>query len=180
MGKKCYDQGVAERTDETPCSPETFGEQLKRVREGAGLGIEDIVAETKVSRATFEALEKGSFSRLPERVFCRSFVAQYARTVGVDEAPLLEAFDQAWEEHCAASGSHELLVVADEHLGPSIRWRFWIPIAACVLILLVAAAVILRGSTSLDEGLARDPRRSGVGSAVVSSCAPWACVAGGP
>ena len=38
---------------------------------------------------------------------------------------------------------------------------FWIPIAACVVVLLVAAAVILRSSTSIVDGLAPDPRRSG-------------------
>lgn len=134
---------------------------MLRTREGAGLRLEDIVAETKVSRAIFTALERGEFHRLPERVFCRSFVAQYARTIGVEEAPILEAFDQAWEEYSASSGIHRNLEVVADDLGPSIRWRFWIPIAAGVVILLVAAAVILRGSTVPGEGLAPDPRRSG-------------------
>jgi len=138
-----------------------FGEQLRSTRENAGLRIEDIVAETKVSKAIFTALESGNFQFLPERVFCRSFVAQYARVVGVDESPLLESFDRAWESYSASSGIHANLVVVDDDLRPPIRWRFWLPIAAGVLILLVAAAVILRGSTPPGEGLAPDPRRSG-------------------
>ena len=138
-----------------------FGEQLRSTREDAGLRVEDIVAETKVSKAIFDALESGNFQFLPERVFCRSFVAQYARMVRVDESPLLESFDRAWEGYSASSGIHANLGLVDDDLQPSIRWRFWIPIAAGVLILLVAAAVILRGSTSPGEGLAPDPRRSG-------------------
>ncbi len=148
--------------DEGGVTPALFGEQFRRTREGAGLRIEDIVAETKVSKTTFESLEQGRFDRLPELVFSRSFVAQYARTVGVDEGPLLEAFDRAWEHYTVSSGIHTNLVVTDDDLGPSIRWRFWIPIAAGVLILLVAAVVILRGSASPGEGLTPDPRRSGV------------------
>jgi len=153
---------VVHLDDDIPCDPATFGEQLRRTREGAGLRVEDIAAETKVSKRILGALENGRFQGLPERVFCRSFVAQYARTVGVDESPLLTAFDQAWEGFCASSGTHTNLEIVSDDLGPSIRWRFWIPIAAGILILLVAAMVILRGSTSLGEGLSPDPRRSGV------------------
>jgi len=143
-------------------SPAVFGEQLRRTREGAGLNVEDIVAETKVSKAILDALEQGNFKFLPERVFCRSFVAQYARTIGVDESPLLESFDSAWEQYSMSSGIHRNLEVFVDDFCSSIRWRFWIPIIDGVLILLVAAAVILRGSVSPEEGLAPDPRRSGV------------------
>jgi cytoskeletal protein RodZ len=152
---------VVDLNEESHCSPTVFGEQLRRVREGAGLRIEDIVAETKVSKAIFVALEEGRFGSLPERVFCRSFVAQYARTIGVAEDPLLRCFDQAWDEYCASSGTHPNLEIMVDDLRLSIRWRFWIPIAAGVLILLIAATVILRGSTSVGERLAPDPRRSG-------------------
>ena len=143
-------------------TPSTFGEQLRRTREAAGLRVEDIAAETKVSKTILNGLEQGNFKFLPERVFCRSFVAQYARTIGVEDGPLLESFDQAWEEYSSTSGIHPNLEFLTDDLGPSIRWRFWIPIAAGVAILLVAATVILRGSTSPGAGLSPDPRRSGV------------------
>lgn len=143
-------------------TPAIFGEHLRLTREGAGLRIEDIAAETKVSKAILNGLEQGNFKFLPERVFCRSFVAQYARTIGVEEGPLLESFDRAWEEYSAASGAYSNLEILTDDVGRSIRWRFWIPITAGVVLLLVAAAVILRGSTSPGEGLAPDPRRSGV------------------
>ena len=143
-------------------TPSAFGEQLRRTREAAGLRVEDIAAETKVSKAILNGLEEGNFKFLPERVFCRSFVAQYARTIGVEDGPLLESFDQAWEEYSSTSGIHPNLEFLTDDLGPSIRWRFWIPIAAGVAILLVAATVILRGSTSPGAGLSPDPRRSGV------------------
>ena len=142
-------------------SPAVFAEQLRGAREESGLRLEDIAAETKVSRAILEALENGSFQFLPERVFSRSFVAQYARIVGSDEGPLVQAFDSAWEQYSLSSGIHPNLEVLSDDLGPSIRWRFWLPIAAGVLVLLIAAVVILRSTTSMSEGLAPDPRRSG-------------------
>lgn len=152
---------MADVDQRTRTSPPEFGEQLRRTREAAGLQIEDIVVETKVSKSIFEALEAGRFQRLPERVFSRSFVAQYARTVGIDDGPLLEAFDSAWEEYAAESGVHPNLYVPGQDIRRSIRWRFWLPIAGGILILLVAAGVILRGSSSFRDELAPDPRRSG-------------------
>lgn len=154
--------------DEASVDSTAFGEQLRRTRESAGLRIEDIVAETKVSKSILEALEDGNFKFLPEKVFCRSFVAQYARTIGIDETPLLSSFDQAWEQFTISSGIHTEFEMVAEDLGRSIRWRFWIPIATGILILLIAAAVILRGSTIPGEGLAPDPRRSGVREAAMA------------
>lgn len=154
--------------EDVPCDPAAFGEALKRTREDAGLRIEDITAETKVSKRILNALENGEFRLLPERVFSRSFVAQYALTAGVDDGPLLRAFDEAWDGYSASSGIHPNLEVIAEDLGTSIRWRFWIPITTGIVILLIAAAVILRGSTSMDEVLAPDPRRSGVRQAAKS------------
>lgn len=147
--------------DPTRSAPGAFGEQLRRVRESAGLEIEDISAETKVSRRVLEALEEGNFGTLPERVFCRSFVAQYAATIGIDPEPLVAAFDRAWQDHTESSGIHARPVPEAADLSPSIRWRFWIPIAAGALILLVAGGVILSGSSSGPQGLKPDPRRSG-------------------
>lgn len=161
--------------DGDPISPAEFGELLRRTREAAGLAVDDIASETKVSTTILNGLERGSFRLLPERVFCRSFVAQYARTIGVDESPLLAAFDAAWEEYALESGSHPNLELMKDDIGPTIRWRFWIPISAGVGILLVAAAVILRGSTSPADGLVPDPRRSGAReAAVVRTLAPVA------
>jgi len=152
---------VVDHKGEPASQPTAFGEHLRSARKKAGVRLSDIVAETKVSRAIFEAMEDGQFDRLPERVFSRSFVAQYARVVGLEQEPLLADFDRSWQEYSEASGAFPNLMAVSDEFESSIRWRFWIPIAAGVLILLIAAVVILRGSTSLGDELAPDPRRSG-------------------
>jgi cytoskeletal protein RodZ len=138
------------------------------MRESAGLEIDDISIETKVSRRILEALETGDFHYLPERVFCRSFVHQYARTIGIDDQPLVSAFDEAWEAYTLSSGTHPNLAVETRDLGSSIRWRFWIPIAVGALILIVAAVAIVGGKTSAGDGLQPDPRRSGASQSAVA------------
>jgi transcriptional regulator with XRE-family HTH domain len=129
-----------------PNHPRAFGEELQRLREAAGLSLEDIAEETKISRRILKCLESGDFRFLPQKVFSRNFVIQYAAVVGADSDQLAEAFEAAWERFLLASGAH-LKIEADE--APfirTVRWRFWLPVTIAVAILIAAAVVILRSS----------------------------------
>ncbi len=141
-----------------PNHPKTFGEELRHLRESAGLSLDDIAAETKISKRILNLLEEGDFRFLPERVFCRNFVVQYAEVVGVDPNRVVAAFEAAWERFRLASGSHPKLLQVDRPPKQSIRWRFWAPIGIGVAILWAAGVVILRDS-SPESRLAPDPRR---------------------
>lgn len=139
--------------------PQTFGAELRRRRLDAGVSIEDLMAETKVSRRVLEAIESGAFNALPERVFSRNFVRQYARVVGAEEGPVLEWFDAAWESFQLASGSHPRLLAADPPPQSPIRWRFWVPMGIAGLIVVAAGIAVGRRSEPSLE-IRPDPRRS--------------------
>ncbi|MFV2071270.1 MAG: helix-turn-helix domain-containing protein [Thermoanaerobaculales bacterium] len=145
-------------TEGPPNHPRTFGEELSRLRESAGLSVQDIAAETKISTRILNALERGDYRFLPEKIFCRNFVIQYAVIVGADSGRLVNDFENAWERFLLASGSHPRLVVEEAAPRRTFRWRFWIPIGIGASILLAAAAVILSGSAP-DVDLSPDPRR---------------------
>lgn len=129
-----------------PNHPRTFGDEMRGLRESAGLSLQDIVEETKISKQILLKLESGDFRFLPQKVFCRNFVAQYAAAVGADPAQLVDAFEGAWERFLLASGSHPHLVVEEEPLVRTVRWRFWLPVLAAAAILVAAAVVIWRSS----------------------------------
>ena len=69
-----------------PNHPKAFGEELQRLRESTGLSLEEIAEETKISRQILRSLESGEFRFLPQKVFSRNFVTQYAVVVGADAA----------------------------------------------------------------------------------------------
>ncbi len=119
---------------------------MRRLRESAGLSLQDIVDETKISRQILVKLETGDFRFLPQKVFCRNFVSQYASAVGVDPNEMVDAFEGAWQRFLLASGSHPLLVVDEPSLSRPVRWRFWLPVLAAGAILVAAALVIWRSS----------------------------------
>src|ERR1051326_2812740 len=67
----------------------SVGDTLRRERLRAGLDLEKISRETKISVRMLELIEADQFEKLPGGVFARSFVRQYARTLGLDEEELI-------------------------------------------------------------------------------------------
>ncbi len=129
-----------------PNHPRAFGEELQRLREAAGLSLDDIAEETKISRRILKCLESGDFRFLPQKVFSRNFVIQYAAVVGADPNRLAEAFEAAWERFLLASGAHLKLEPEEAPFIRTVRWRFWLPVTIAGAILIAAAVVILRSS----------------------------------
>lgn len=62
----------------------SVGETLRRERLRAGLDLDKIARDTKISVRTLELIEANHFEKLPGGVFTRSFVRQYAHAVGLD------------------------------------------------------------------------------------------------
>ncbi len=129
-----------------PTHPKSFGEELRRLRESAGLSLNDISVETKISKRILNNLEEGDFRYLPQKVFSRNFVTQYAAFVGADPYRLAESFDAAWERFLLASGAHSRFTSDETPVIQSFRWRFWLPVVFAALILIAATIVMVRGS----------------------------------
>ena len=63
-----------------------LGEFLRSQREASGLTLDEISALTRISTLQLRALEDERFEELPGGVFNVSFVRQFARAIGADEA----------------------------------------------------------------------------------------------
>ena len=143
-----------------PNHPKTFGEELRRLRESAGLSLDDIAEETKISKRILNNLEAGDFRFLPQMVFSRNFVTQYATIVGADPYRLAESFEAAWERFLLASGAHPRFMSDEPPFIRSFRWSFWLPVGLAAVILVVATIAIVKGSApgeQLGAGLVPSP-----------------------
>src|SRR5260221_6546147 len=76
----------------------SIGDTLRRERLRRGLDLDKVAAETKIGRHQLEAIEANQFDRLPGDIFARSFIRQYARTLGLDDDEILKALKQQFEE----------------------------------------------------------------------------------
>ena len=67
---------------------------LKAAREARGLSLENVFSSTRISLINLQAVESEDFDNLPPPVYARNFIRKYARTIGIDEKPLLERYER--------------------------------------------------------------------------------------
>ena len=79
---------------DTQAAPEDIGATLRNARETAGYSITDVAQRMRLSRHHIENLEAERFDLFPVSVFLRGYLTSYARLLGIDSVPLLEAYDR--------------------------------------------------------------------------------------
>ena len=85
---------VSDLLDEREAVPENIGATLRGAREAAGYSVADVAERMRLSRHLVENLEAERFDLFPVSVFLRGYLTSYARLLGIDPEPLLEAYDR--------------------------------------------------------------------------------------
>ena len=84
---------------QTPISNHSSAVELGRLlaekRNQKGMSLEDAAARLKLSSEKIRALESGDYKGLPELVYVRGFLRNYARLVGMDAAELNRHLESA-------------------------------------------------------------------------------------
>lgn len=113
------------------------GAALRETRESHSLTIGDAALALKLTHRQIEAMEHERFDLLPGAAFARGFLRNYARYLGLDAAPLIEALSQtegvAAPDLSPVSNAHGTMPTGDGGLRPSS-----LPVALIVLLLLAA------------------------------------------
>jgi len=95
---------------------------LREHRERAGVTLETIACETRISRRFLEAIEAGEYRQLPGGLFSTSYIRQYAAMTGYDADEILHDLKQS--EPVAVAEPVERVAAAGAGLGdsPTFRW----------------------------------------------------------
>jgi cytoskeleton protein RodZ len=70
------------------------GARIAEARSGQGLSVEDVSSRTYIRPAVIRGIESDDFSACGGPFYARGHVRTLARTLGIDEGPLLEQFDR--------------------------------------------------------------------------------------
>lgn len=73
-------------------TPETAGVRLRQARERAGLSLQDLAADLKISANYLQAIEDMDTLSLPERAYTIGFVRYYATRLGLPARELVQEF----------------------------------------------------------------------------------------
>jgi cytoskeleton protein RodZ len=82
-------------SQDDPQIPETSdgpGGRLRLARQSRGLEIEQVAAQLHLAPAQITALETDAYDALPDPVFILGYMRNYARLLGLDPEPLLDAY----------------------------------------------------------------------------------------
>ena len=81
---------------------------LAGVREAKDLTLEEIASATRICLRFLEAIEAEDFAALPSGVYASSYIRQYARAVGYDEAAVLARYREQIEHQPVATAAQRL------------------------------------------------------------------------
>ena len=77
---------------------DSVGNFLRCERLRRDLSLEQVAAQTKISQPFLEAMEANRFDRIPAGLLTRSFIRQFARTLGLDDEKVMASFKEQFEE----------------------------------------------------------------------------------
>jgi len=73
---------------------ETLNERLKKIRERAGISLDEIAKSTKVRKVYLEKLEEGKFDELPPDVYVKGFLRSYAGYLGIEPKDVITLYNK--------------------------------------------------------------------------------------
>lgn len=131
-----------------------IGETLRAARRRHGRSLADAAAETRVREAYLAALEEEEFHALGGDVYAKGFLRSYAKFLGLDATPLIEAYQAEYEDEEAPSQMSQRPLAPsmprERRSGPAV-----IVVAAGALLLVLAAVGLVVGDGD-EEPQARD------------------------
>jgi cytoskeletal protein RodZ len=88
----CADRISPQTPRPRPAEGGGFGDGLRRAREARGLTLAAVADKTRIALRHLEALERGDLEAVPAGPFGKSYIRSYAEVLGIDPAPILEAY----------------------------------------------------------------------------------------
>ncbi len=84
---------AATETEAGVLSPEVVtGKLLREVRERRGILLQEIARATKINPVYLQYIEEDNYGALPQDVYLRSYLGQYARYLGIDSKTVVEGY----------------------------------------------------------------------------------------
>jgi cytoskeleton protein RodZ len=81
---------------------------LRQARESNGWSLAEVALKLNLTINSLSNLEAGAFDKLPGHTFARGYIRAYAKLLGMDQAVLVQQFDQSTGTDSQGSNVHSL------------------------------------------------------------------------
>jgi cytoskeleton protein RodZ len=160
-----YDPAAQVPAEAAPAGPMPAGEILRNAREVAGLSIDDVAQQLKLTPKQVIALERDDFDQLPGRTFVRGFARNYARLLHLDQQVVIDALpDNASGRGLDSPALHATSISIGElpsEAKPRGAWLVW------AVAVVVVAGIAFAGWQYFKRGDSRNAAASAPAPAAV-------------
>lgn len=114
------------------------GDILRKKRETQQIRLDDVIAQTMISRKYIDGLESGNRDVFPGFVYAKGFLRNYAEYLGFeneDIKELMEQFDNEWQDKEEISIPQESSV--KKHKNIYLYWAIFIFLIISLIVLLI-------------------------------------------
>lgn len=130
-----------------------LGDTLKERRSALGISLEQAEDGTKIRAKLLDALETGTYDKLPNPGYVRGYISSYARYLELDTVPLLAMY----RAETGAGRFHDINL-PDEAVAPrgqqhAVPWKAAVAVVAAIAVLSLGIWAITR----LSRGPATPP-----------------------
>lgn len=113
------------------------GAAIRNARNRAGLSLEELASQTRLTKQTLEAMETDAFDQLLEPVYVRGYYRKCARILEIPEQPLIDAYDRLYTPPPKIA-PQRLRLASGGDLGSSprmsARFAIFAPLAAIAIV----------------------------------------------
>lgn len=124
----------------------SVGTRLREARAARGVGLDDAFEHTRINRRFLEALERDAPpGEFPAPVYARAFLGEYARYLGLDPDPLVDAYVREHEAEGVEPAPIRLPRPVEEPRAP------WLKLTLLVVSVGALAAIAVVGVRATRE-----------------------------
>src|SRR5712691_3222418 len=133
-----------------------FGASFKKARESAGISLDQIAIETRISTRFLAAIENEEFHLLPGGIFNRGFVRSFAEKIGLDPDQAVAEYERLAEVREPA----ETTVAPAPQEKKSQRNLYSVAIGGLVLLIIIFYVVTRESSNTAQTASTPSPAAS--------------------
>lgn len=159
---------------------ESVGSRLRRTREGAGLSLAQLAAETRIGERMLSAIEAGDYAALPGKTYAIGFSRTYAKALGLNGAEIAAGVRAELAEQAPSEPRRPMQTFepGDPARVPSARLA-WLA-GGLLVIALLAGIYFLPGIFAPGGSLPSIVKDDQPAAPATSEAAPAAPAVGGP